>query len=376
MLFKVFELQQKAELHREIAEVAILNKVTKADYEVYKDSILSWLPALMQHQKSMEKDFKQKVSAKDSGVEIGDDDDDFDADDDMKVPKESGDTQVNTQVQTQVPTAEIKASKNKVNQLKEKLNGDLQSRDGVLQVNAEMLTEEDADMGLVSHKQDQITTVMIGEKQESHTIAEDDAEIQFATASRAHAAQQGAHGPVEAISDMQFLELTETYDEEHVETTYEAEFGVDEQQEKVSSEKPFQEEVAKSEAVMQSAADSCQDDKLVAEGTNKTKDETVTASDEAAIYRNVETQDGSQATGEDVIVENSAKEQDTREGPVEKMTEHRAEVIDDHNFILQEQDNLISDLKDENVHLQDINGATSALAEDPRASTERDSIDA
>ena len=362
MLFKVFELQKKAELHREIAEVAILNKVTKADHEVYKGSILSWLPALMQHQKSMDKDFKQRVSAKDSGVEIGDDDDN---DDDMDLPRESGDMQ-SSQVQTPILTAESKASKNTVNQLKEKLKGDPQVRDRVLQVNAEMATEEEADMGLVNDKQDQITSEMIGEKQKSQIIAEDDSEMQLAAASSAQVMQQGTPGPVEVLSDMQFPEVTETYDEEHVETTYEAHFGVDEQQGKVFSETPFQEEAAKSEVVMQpeEIAYSYQDDKLPAEDTNKSKDETISVNVEVAIYRNVETQDGSQAAGEEVIVESSAREQGTKEEPVEQMAEYRAEMIDDPSLILQEKDKVISDLKGENVNLQDVNSASSALTED------------
>lgn len=152
----MFESRQKARLHQEIAEIAILNKVTKTEYGAIKTSILTRSPSLvqgMQRQKSTEKDLKESVSAKDSGLEIRDNNDNEAA------PKICGDLQL--------LVAENKALKEEVYKLKEQLTADTQIREGVCQFDTEMETRKGAGSTPVSEKYDNIPCGEMTNKQQA-----------------------------------------------------------------------------------------------------------------------------------------------------------------------------------------------------------------
>ena len=104
----------------------------------------------MQRQKSTEKDLKESVSAKDSGLEIRDDNNNDDAS--------------NICGDMQLLVAENKALKEEVYKLKEQLRSGQQIQEGMLQFHTDMQTRKGADTRPVSERHDAIIAVDMTDK--------------------------------------------------------------------------------------------------------------------------------------------------------------------------------------------------------------------
>eukprot|EP00112_Aurelia_sp_Birch-Aquarium-sp1_P022917 Seg663.8 transcript_id=Seg663.8/GoldUCD/mRNA.D3Y31 product="hypothetical protein" protein_id=Seg663.8/GoldUCD/D3Y31 len=121
--FKLFKSRRHSEQHQELTELAIRNKVSKADPSAISNGILSWLPRLMHHGNSShearlqspqvsELEFIKHVSGQDSGLEIRDE----------KVANKADVKEENSRL-----VAENQAVKNKFEALKMKMANDKQS---------------------------------------------------------------------------------------------------------------------------------------------------------------------------------------------------------------------------------------------------------
>ena len=373
----------------------------------------------MQHQKSTTKDLKRKMSAKDSGLEIG------------TAPRMNRDMQL--------LIAENLALKYDVETLKDQLKRDQHIRQHMLLGNAEVEHATAMANEPISEKNDSVIYEIAGKHSIEGTV-EDDPGAQSEAVTEPEAQNQDVNSE-EAIKEQQSPESTKTSHNGDVNlgtatksgmppaaesrmppvaelgmppvaelamppaaksgmppvvefgmppitefgmppaaesgTVQVAEFGMPpfadcgmppaaEQNYNFPSETQGLGEVRKSEAVMKEdgMVDMCQEDEAVFEKTNKAKDETIAVTVEEAINRKVATQNGSQTTGEESVVEGIAEEQDIQVEPVEKMTEHLAEVTGDNQLILQDEDEVISQLYAVSTRLQNAYDDAAELADE------------
>ena len=362
----------------------------------------------MQRQKSAVKDLKRKMSAKDSGLEIG------------TAPRMSRDMQL--------LIAENQALKYDVETLKDQLKRDQQIRQQMLLCNAEMQHAAAVDSEPILEKNDAVTCEIAG-KHLIEGTEEDDPGAQFEAVTEPDTQNQDELSSEEAIKEEQSPEVTTTCQDAEVCLGTAAEFAMPpiaesgmppvaesglppvaesgmppivefgmppaaesglppvaesgmppvaefemppftelrmppaaEQKDDFPSEMQCLKEVGKSEAVMKEdgMGDMCQEDEAVFEKTSEAKDETTAVKVEEVMNRKVPTQDGYQATGEESVAENIAKEQ---EEEVENMTEHLAEVTGDNQLILQDQE-VISQLYAVSTRLQNAYDEAAELAEE------------
>ena len=317
----------------------------------------------MQHRKSTAKDLKRKMSAKDSGLEIG------------AAPRMSRDMQL--------LIAENQALKYDVETLKDQLKSDQHIRQQMLLGNAEVQNAAAVDSEPISEKNDSVT-YEIADKHPIEGTVEDDPGAQSEAVTEPEVQNQDEMSSEEAIKEQQSPEVTKPWRDAEVclLTAVEsgmppaaesgmppvAEFGMPtagEQKDDFSSETQSLEEVGQSQAVMKQdgMVDMCQEDEAVFEKTNKAK-ETIGVTVEEAINRKVATQDGYHTTEGESVVEDIAEEQDIQDELVEKMTEHLAEVTGDNQLILQDEDEVISQLYAVSTRLQNAYDEAAELAEE------------
>ena len=313
------------------------------------------------------------MSAKDSGLEIG--------------------TASRMSRDMQLLIAENQALKYDVETLKDQLKRDQHIRQQMLLGNADVEHAAAVDSEPISEKNDSVTYEIVDKHPIEGTV-EDGPGAQSEAVTELDAQHEDEVNSEEAIKEQQSPEVTKTCLNAEVclgtavdfgmppaaesGTVPVAEFGMPpfadfgmppaaEQKDNFPSETQGLGEVRKSEAVRKEVGmvDTCQEDEAVFEKTSEAKDETIAVTVEEAMNRKVATQDGSETAGEESVVEGIAEEQDKQVEPVvEEMTEHLAEVTGDNQLILQDEDEVISQLYAVSARLQNAYDEAAELAEE------------